>query len=134
MSRYDFNQHSLSHVRVETAGNLDADCELKFQIAGGSFSIDVWAKELESLKVVYRALVAVSRAMLRNNKLLTEVNASFTKQNVKIVLSPAPNGDSGLLSQQLQCLTTHNVNTAEFIVNRYFPDSYKEIFEHYLLV
>ena len=93
--------------------------------------IDVWAKELEGCKVVYRALVALSRTQSRNKLLLKEVNASFTRQQLKIHLAAA--SDPAQLASQLSSLTTHNVNTGEYLAERYDPISYKELFEKHLV-
>jgi len=62
IKRFDYVNHKISHVSIETAGTIDLDVELKFTIDGGAtFSIDVKKHFLESLKDIYKALITISR-------------------------------------------------------------------------
>lgn len=44
---------------LETAGTIDLDVEMKFQIGSQPFSIDVHKKHLEELKDLYKTLVKI---------------------------------------------------------------------------
>lgn len=44
---------------LETAGTIDLDVEMKFQIGSQPFSIDVHKKYLEELKDLYKTLVKI---------------------------------------------------------------------------
>tara|TARA_Y100000588_G_scaffold282343_1_gene299478 strand:+ start:8259 stop:8867 length:609 start_codon:yes stop_codon:yes gene_type:complete len=56
LKRYDYKNNTIKHVRLETAGRIDLDIEIKFIIGEESFSIDVDKKQLEDLKDLYKAL------------------------------------------------------------------------------
>ena len=53
-------------MTIETAGTIDLDVELKFNVDELRFSIDVRKKFLESLKDIYKALSEISRLQQRN--------------------------------------------------------------------
>lgn len=87
IKRYDYAHHSIEHVRIETAGTIDLDIELKFVIGGVDFSIDVRKKFIEQLKDIYKALISIGRrqhadAACRDNALrVLEATASMYKFN-----------------------------------------------------
>ncbi|MBL8327218.1 MAG: PH domain-containing protein [Rubrivivax sp.] len=67
--RYDYATHGIHHVTLETAGTIDMDIELKFQLEGGEgFSIDVRKNFIEQLKDLYKALLSISRMQAHNAK------------------------------------------------------------------
>jgi hypothetical protein len=74
--RYEYANHQISQVFIETAGNIDLDIELKFTLDSGNvFSIDVTKNALESLKDIYKVLITIGRfqsqqAIARNNATL----------------------------------------------------------------
>ncbi|TVZ84011.1 YvbH-like protein [Aeribacillus composti] len=59
LKRYDYYAHRVSNVVLETAGTIDLDVEIKFQIGNTPFSIDVHKKHLEELKDLYKALIKI---------------------------------------------------------------------------
>ncbi|MGY4110249.1 PH domain-containing protein [Aeribacillus sp. SP014] len=59
LKRYDYYTHRISNVLLETAGTIDLDVEIKFQIGNTPFSIDVHKKHLEELKDLYKALIKI---------------------------------------------------------------------------
>lgn len=74
VKRYEYAEHRISHVFIETAGNIDLDVELKFTLEGGAaFSIDVNKNSLESLKDIYKALIAIGK--LQNKEAIARNNA-----------------------------------------------------------
>lgn len=61
IKRYDFSSHQLSGVGIETAGTIDLDIELKFNIDDTAFSIDVKKSYIEQLKDIYKALYTIGK-------------------------------------------------------------------------
>ena len=68
IKRYEYGSHRISDVTIETAGTIDLDVELKFNVDELQFSIDVRKKFLESLKDIYKALSKISRLQQRNEE------------------------------------------------------------------
>ena len=82
LNRYDYFNHSITNVRIETAGTIDLDCELKFDILGNgksvNFSIDINKNQEEQIKDIYKALHRIS---------LIQVEGSIRKTDRDLTLS-----------------------------------------------
>ncbi|MCU7667781.1 PH domain-containing protein [Bacillus thuringiensis] len=64
--RYNYATHRISHPRIETAGTIDLDLELKFAIGSAEFSIDVHKKFIEEIKDIYKALIKIEEIIYDN--------------------------------------------------------------------
>lgn len=67
VNRYEFNVYRLSNISIETAGHVDLDVEIKFNLNEKVFSIDVDKKQIELLKDLYKTLFEISRIQLSSN-------------------------------------------------------------------
>ncbi|MEW7851043.1 PH domain-containing protein [Massilia aurea] len=121
IKRYDYASHQITGVTIETAGTLDMDIELKFNLDDTKFSIDVKKAFIEQLKDIYKALITIGKrqqrdAVCRNNALRTlDATASVHKLNI------AP-GAGGLVSQFDELLTALNTAMLETYTKRDFSD------------
>lgn len=70
LKRYSYHRHPISHVILETAGTVDLDVEIKFQMGNVPFDIDVDKKQLERLKDLYKSLLHISEEVHENEKYL----------------------------------------------------------------
>lgn len=61
IKRYEYALEQISNVLIETAGTIDMDVELKFNMGGIAFSIDVQKNFLEQVKDIYKALISISK-------------------------------------------------------------------------
>jgi hypothetical protein len=66
IKRYDYAQHPVGPVTIETAGTIDLDVELKFTMGDRAFSIDVRKDYLEALKDIYKALHTIGKLQRRD--------------------------------------------------------------------
>ncbi len=64
--RYPYYLYRMHTVRLETAGTLDMDVELKFYFQDKSFSVDVNKKQIEQLKDLYKAMLKISEIQTEN--------------------------------------------------------------------
>lgn len=123
IKRYDYASHQITGVTIETAGALDMDIELKFNLDDTRFSIDVKKAFIEQLKDIYKALISIGKqqqrdAVCRNNALRTlDATASVHKLNI------AP-GAGGLVSQFDELLTALNTAMLDTYTKRDFSDVY----------
>lgn len=123
IKRYDYASYQISGVTLETAGTLDMDIELKFNLDDTKFSIDVKKAFIEQLKDIYKALISIGKqqqrdAVCRNNALRTlDATASVHKLNI------AP-GAGGLVSQFDELLTALNTAMLDTYTKRDFSDVY----------
>lgn len=121
IKRYDYSSHLITKVSIETAGTLDMDVELKFDLDGEHFSIDIKKTYIEQLKDIYKALITIGKqqrrdAVCRDNALRTlDATASVHKLNM------AP-GEGGLVSQYGQLLEALNTAMLDTHTKRDFSD------------
>ncbi|SHG76546.1 PH domain-containing protein [Massilia sp. CF038] len=121
IKRYDYSTNQISRVTIETAGTLDMDIELKFDVQGTVFSIDVKKNFIEQLKDIYKALITIGKqqqrdAACRENAMRTlDATASVHKLNV------AP-GEGGLVSSYNSLLEALNSAMFETHTKRDFND------------
>ena len=60
--RYPYKHNQISRVLLETAGTIDRDVEIKFQLGGASYSIDIEKSQIEKVRDLYKALFSISEA------------------------------------------------------------------------
>lgn len=66
IKRFEYSSEQVSEVRIETAGTIDLDIELKFTIGETEFSIDVRKNFIEQLKDIYKALITIGKMQHRD--------------------------------------------------------------------
>ena len=79
LHRYNYYTHKISHVVLETAGTIDLDVEIKFNLGGREFSIDVHKKHIEELKDLYKALLMISEICHDN-----ELTLGYAKESIEL--------------------------------------------------
>lgn len=68
LKRYDYEHSTVSDVVLETAGTIDLDIEIKFNIDNIPMTIDIHKKFGTEIKDLYKALHAISIEMIHNKK------------------------------------------------------------------
>ncbi|WP_134699377.1 PH domain-containing protein [Ammoniphilus sp. YIM 78166] len=129
LKRYDWHTNQVTNVYLETAGTIDLDCEIKFQLGGTSFSIDVDKNQIEKLKDLYKTLIRISQIASSNH----------TKhENAHKSLSTAVDIIKGLtrteadLSTQFSKINEITFNWLETKRNEYQVADYGYVFEKYI--
>lgn len=77
LKRYSYGSNEISNVYMETAGTVDLDVEIKFQIGNTGFSIDVDKKQIEQVKDLYKALIKISEIVATNDNLFDYAKSSI---------------------------------------------------------
>ena len=127
IKRYDYAANQISKVMIETAGTLDMDIELKFNLDTVVFSIDVKKTFIEQLKDIYKALITIGKQQQRdagsraNAMRALDATASVHKLNI------AP-GEGGLVSQYGALLEA--LNTAMF--ETHTKKDFSDVFAKYI--
>jgi hypothetical protein len=70
LRRLDYLNYPIEDVALETAGTMDMDIEIKFNMGEHAYSIDVNKKHMEELKDLYKALIKIGSLQQENAKLL----------------------------------------------------------------
>ncbi|MGM9985955.1 MAG: PH domain-containing protein [Bacillaceae bacterium] len=79
LKRYDYYKKPISEVRLETAGTVDLDVEIKFVCGGESFSIDVHKSHIEQIKDLYKSLIKISEISEEN-----EVSLKYSRDSIEL--------------------------------------------------
>lgn len=130
MRRYPYYQHNISDVLLETAGKIDLDVEIKFNLGGVPVSIDVDRREVEKLKELYKALLFMSEEMLENGEKLHHAQTSLTNsynlfQRVDVKDKP--------LLDEFKKINEYGFSWLESSRNTYRLKDYGYAFEKYIL-
>lgn len=89
LRRYSYHEHGISNVRIETAGTIDLDLEIKFSIGAVEYSIDIHKKFGTEIKDLYKTLLKISEITRENEAMLglaresLDTATTVLKQTVK---------------------------------------------------
>ena len=121
IKRYEYAAHQIADVTIETAGTLDMDIELKFNLDATRFSIDVKKSFIEQLKDIYKALITIGKQQQRDER--SRENALRALDAIASVhkLNIAP-GEGGLVSQYGALLEALNSAMFDTHTKRDFSD------------
>ena len=67
LRRYDYKYYPIKHVFLETAGTIDLDVEIKFQIGEQQLDIDINKSFSNQIKDLYKSLVEIERITKEND-------------------------------------------------------------------
>ncbi|CEH32306.1 hypothetical protein AM501_06510 [Aneurinibacillus migulanus] len=129
LRRYSYHTHQISNVVLETAGTVDLDVEIKFNMGSERYSIDVHKKHLEELKDLYKALLKIAEISHENERAL-----EFAKQSLELAsttLTRITSTESNLVEQ------FKGLNQAAFswlvdMKEKYSSKDFGFVFERYI--
>lgn len=130
LHRYDYRDHMISNVRLETAGTVDLDAEIKFIIGEVAFSIDVDKKQIEVLKDLYKALHKMSMIMKKNQSHLRDAQQSL-EMAAKVLTGTKNMGEVRLVDEFAQV----NEKAFDWLMSskeKYIREDYADIFKLYI--
>lgn len=128
VKRYDYVSSRIRDVRIETAGTLDMDVELKFQIGRVDFSIDVKKNFIEQVKDCYKALIAISRQQSRDIKSRRHALHTLNAVGQMFKIGTVPN-EQVLVTSFNAVLDTLN----QAVFERHTTRDYGKYFDRYIL-
>ncbi|WP_088008654.1 PH domain-containing protein [Indiicoccus explosivorum] len=130
LKRFDYYQHTVSNVALETAGTVDLDVEIKFTIGGQVLSIDVHKKFLAEIKDLYKALIALSRITEENAKML-----KFADRSLDVAASSIgrAGGQGGNPAEQYVNINEHVFSWLTGKYEEYTKKDFTDVFEKYIL-
>ena len=76
--RYPYAHYPIKNVMFETAGTVDLDVEVKFTIGDKAYSIDINKKQIEHVKDLYKALLAIEEIQREGRRMMEYANTSLT--------------------------------------------------------
>jgi hypothetical protein len=120
ITRHEYKSSTVKDIKFETAGRMDRDCEIKFNIGTTAVSIDI-AKDLEPhARVYYHVLIHLSRAQEANARKWEHATLALDQSAKSMRLTEAA----------VKSLTTQADATLEWLQEIYketHPRCYKDV-------
>ena len=129
VSRYEFYKHTISSVKIETAGTIDLDCELKFSLGENRFSIDVNKKQLEQLKDIYKTLIKIGQVNAHNRHLLQHSEKSLELATTACQHAHLTNEN---LADVFEKINEYSFNFMKQSRETYIKKDFSDIFKNYM--
>lgn len=77
--RYSYYAKAVSNVALETAGTIDLDVEVKFNLGNAAFSIEIHKKHIAEVKNLYKTLLKMEELAIDN-----QVYLDYSKQSLDL--------------------------------------------------
>lgn len=129
MKRYEWYKHPVSGVTLETAGTIDRDVEIKFDVGGERYSIDVDKNQIGQLADLYKALYDISLVTSGNATRHTEMLSALDK-GIHAVSDSRPAGAAK--ADDLRAVTEYAHQWMEEARRRYVKKDFSDVFEKYI--
>ena len=130
--RYLYKHNPIKNVLLETAGSVDLDAEIKFQLGDQHFSIDIDKKQIEKIRDLYKALFSMGEAFKEINRkrnILLQSN-----ENVQKMFNLRELSEAAILN--LPEIINQTAQQVEDFANQRIKEiehyDFSEIFERYL--
>ena len=127
IKRYDYSSNRVGGAKIETAGTIDMDVELKFYIGEETFSIDVRKDFIESLKDIYKALHTIGKIQARDEQ--ARSNAMHCLSAVASMYRMSDGGGGDAVVRQYNALV-ESVNSN--VLDRYLTRDFSAVFEKFI--
>lgn len=124
--RYPWSTHQVRDVIFETAGKIDLDVELKFNIGDVRVSIDVRKQFGEPLKDVYKALTSIGHQQATDER--ARQHALHVCNVIGTMYKLAGADPEGVSQQYVSLLDALNAA----VLDRYFTRDVGMIFDKYI--
>ncbi|KMY55377.1 MULTISPECIES: PH domain-containing protein [Bacillaceae] len=129
LKRYPYAQHKIANVVLETAGKIDMDVEIKFQLGSQMFDIDVRKDQIEQLKDLYKALLRIAEITHENSIYIDMASQSLDKA-VNILQNSRT--DEKQLGDTYRELTDFGFTWMTSVREQYHLKDFGEVFEKYI--
>jgi hypothetical protein len=129
LRRFAWATHPVSHVMLETAGNIDMDVEIKFRMGEHNYSIDIHKKHLTEVKDLYKALYAIAETTRLNKIWLQHAHSSLNVASATLGRAPAGAGNIVESFRELNLAAFEWLTGAE---DRYTVRDFSSVFERYI--
>jgi Bacterial PH domain len=132
LNRYLYKHYPISQVKMETAGTVDLDAELKFKIGDHDMSIDIDKKQIDQIKAIYKALFTISEKCKDIQKYMATLQYTHEAIAKMFVLRELPEqvvlSLPDIINQTIQQVESH-YNTRRSEIQNY---DFGFIFERYV--
>ncbi|RSK25763.1 hypothetical protein EJF36_02005 [Bacillus sp. HMF5848] len=127
--RYEYDINTVSNVMLETAGTVDLDVEVKFNIGSTPFSIDVHKKHIEELKDLYKALIKIAEIQRDNATMLKFAGESLSLASATLNRTE---GTEVSISDEFKAMNELAFNWFAQTKKQYNVKDFGDVFERYI--
>lgn len=130
VKRYEYYLYPVGNVYLETAGTIDLDVEIKFSLGKNVYSIDVAKNQIEQLKDLYKALIAISTEQRENS-----TKRSIASDGLKVATSVLEGSKiEGVkdISESFKIINEYVNNYELQIRDKYLVKNFGQFFEKYI--
>ena len=129
LRRSPYYTHQFTQVHLETAGNMDLDVEIKFQLGNRDYSIDVDKKQIEQLKDLYKTLLKIAEIQHDNARWLALSDQGL--QNAISAMGRVSRTDNQM-ADQLRSLNEYTCGYLHSQHEKYNVKDFSEVFEKFI--
>lgn len=128
LKRYEYSHYTFRHVLLETAGTIDLDAEIKFQLGEEYFSIDVDKQQIEQLKDLYKALFEIA-----HQQYLNMVSLDDARKSLELATSAVGRFSSNATpSTEFEKMTQFAFQYIESAKGTYQRSDFTEVFQKFI--
>lgn len=127
LKRFTYKANQIDHVRLETAGSLDRDVEIKFDMGGIAYSIDVDKKQLNKLKGLYKSLLKISSLQQENAHSL-----SLSERSIQVVAKTLGGVGNAPTKEEFQAINEYVFQWEQESYNQYNKHEYANVFNTFV--
>lgn len=128
LHRYNYTHHIIKNVKLETAGTLDMDIEIKFTMGEHSYSIDVGKAFIEKLKDLYKTLIKISEIQQENAIYYEYATTSLNTATNAINRSTT----SSALEEQFKAINQYTFDWLDQAHQTYVRKEFGDVFEKFI--
>ncbi|MGN1402113.1 MAG: PH domain-containing protein [Bacillus sp. (in: firmicutes)] len=129
LKRYSYAQYKFSNVLLETAGKIDLDVEIKFNLGNAVFDIDVKKSQIDQLIDLYKALVYMAELAHEDEIHMSYANNSIEK--TVLTLQQSRIEEKGLTDSYKE-ITDFTFRWLTDAYTKYNRKDYGDVFEKYI--
>ena len=128
LRRLDYTYFNISNVLLETAGTVDLDVEIKFDMGGHHYSIDIHKKHIEEIKDLYKALLKIASIQRENERL-----EGYVHTGLDTAAKAVGRSSSGATTEaDFKGINEYTFETLKSAYEKYNPRDFGHVFDLYI--
>lgn len=127
LKRYSYKNNPVSDVKLETAGTVDLDIEIKFNLGNNSYSIDVRRQDIEYLKDLYKSLVKIASIQKENARYL-----EFAEKSINIASSVLKPYHQESTEKQFKAINVYTFNWLKKSHQTFNKKDFSDVFSMFI--
>ncbi|MGP1386843.1 MAG: PH domain-containing protein [Thainema sp.] len=128
LNRYPYQVNVIRDVRLETAGTIDMDIEIKFTMGNSQYSIAVAKNYLTALKDLYKSLTKIGTIQHENSLMF-----QYAQDSLKTATNLGNRFNvSDSIEEQFKAINQYTFNWLKYAQQNYMREDFGEVFEKFI--